>query len=117
MAHDLADSERRVAWLEKEIAAELERYVPGAVREVRLAPWAVESDLSANVDLEVSTAAEAGQEFSVVTLEMLTRLFAGSPDKRDYDVYTSGDRLIVVRDMSPDAIARGILSYLGLRAL
>jgi len=112
---------RRLAALEGDIAVAVKHYAGREIEGIRFAAGAEEADLSSNVDLLVRSQGKGEREFSVVSLSALSRFITGqSPAAHALvdDFYTVGGPLIVVREMSPDVIARGVLKYLRMeRAL
>jgi hypothetical protein len=110
---DREATQRQLAELESELAAALSQYGGGEVDSIRLAPGAEEVDLSSNIDVLVRSRGAAEREFTVVTLAAMTRFLTDETFARELgDLYTAGGPLIVVRKMSADVIARGVVKYL-----
>jgi len=115
MTLDRAETLRRLAKLESDVAAAINQYGEGEIDRVRMAPGEEEADLSSNVDLLVQVRGRPERVFTIVTLSAMTRFLSDETAVRVLgDFYTTGGPLIVVKQMSAEVIARGVVKYLGM---
>ena len=111
---------RELAAFEKDVANAVRQYNSGEIESISLAPGEEEADLSSNVDLLVRGHGRPERVFSVISVSAVNRLIRGQSAGDDFleDFYAAGSPLIIVRQMSADVIARGVLKHLRLeRAL
>jgi hypothetical protein len=105
---------RQLASFEKDIANAVLRYNKGEIDSISLTPGVEEVDLSANVDLLVRGHGRPKRVFTVISVSTVNRLIRGQSAGDDLldDFYAAGAPLIIVRQMSADVIARGVLKHL-----
>ena len=114
MTPDKEERLRQLVSFEKDIANAMLRYNKGEIDSISLAPGGEEVDLSANADLLVRGHGRPERVFTVISVSAVNRLIRGQSAGDDLldDFYASGGPLIIVRQMSADVIARGVLKYL-----
>ena len=120
MTFDREEPLRRLAAFETDIANAVRRYTKGEIESISLAPGGEEVDLSSNVDLLVRGRGGPERVFTVISVSAVNRLIRGQSAGDDLldDFYAVGGPLIIVRQMSADVIARGVLKHLRMeRAL
>ena len=107
----VGEIEEEVRAFERELTAAIRHHIGSGVDAVTVSPGSAVVDLSANVDLVVTIAGQS-REFACVTPSCLMQLVGHSREAEDSDIYATGGPLIVVRCLTPDAIARGILRFI-----
>ena len=114
MTPDKEERLRQLVSFEKDIANAVLRYNKGEIDSISLATGGEEVDLSANADLLVRGHGRRERVFTVISVSAVNRLIRGQSAGDDLldDFYASGGPLIIVRQMSADVIARGVLKYL-----
>ncbi len=120
MALEPEERLRQLAAFEEDIANAVRRYNKGEIDSIGLAPGGEEVDLSSNADLLVRSHGGPERVFTVISVSAVNRLIRGQPagDSPLDDFYAVGGPLIIVRQMSADVIARGVLKHLRMeRAL
>jgi hypothetical protein len=114
MTPDKEERLRQLVSFEKDIANAMLRYNKGEIDSISLATGGEEVDLSANADLLVRGHGRPERVFYRdfgIRGEPSHQGQSAGDDLLD-DFYASGGPLIIVRQMSADVIARGVLKYL-----